>query len=89
MSHPAHIYRSLEEYTAIFIDTPAGRRRASREWKAHIEKHGNVPMILKCAVCSGREQKMDIKVGRYNVARPNKVLRDEAAGEVRQVPEPE
>ncbi len=44
---------------------------------AHIEKHGNVPLILKCTVCSGKERALDIKHGAYTPKRPSKRLRDE------------
>lgn len=56
-------------------------RYAKRVWKQHIAKNGNVPMIIKCAVCSGKEFKSDIKHGRYQKRRPSKILRDEMRGE--------
>lgn len=77
MSHPAHVYNTLEEWVARFSDSPAGRRRAHRTWKQHVSKHGNVPKVVKCSVCSGKELRLDIKHGAYNVARPSRVLRDE------------
>lgn len=77
-THPAHVYNSLEEWLARFTDTVSGRRRARRTWKLHIEKNGNVPLVTKCSICSGKELKNDIKHGSFNPARPSKRLRDEA-----------
>lgn len=55
-------------------------RRAKQTWKRHVEKHGNVPMVIKCAVCSGKEFKEDVKHGRYKLSRPTKTERDEQKG---------
>jgi len=75
MSHSAKTYNTYEEFRA----TCRTERYARRTWKLHIEKHGNVPLIRKCSICSGEERKMDIKHGSYRPKRPSKRLRDEAA----------
>jgi hypothetical protein len=64
---------NYEEFKANCVN----ERYARRVWKIHTEKNGNVPMIVKCAICSGEEQKIDIKLGRYRPKRPSKRLRDE------------
>ncbi len=57
-------------------------RWASVRWKQHIEKHGNVPLIIQCGVCSGREVKDAIKHGAYKPDRKSKTIRDEEKTEV-------
>jgi hypothetical protein len=34
-------------------------------WKRHVEKHGNVPLVRQCSICSGKAYKRDIKKGVY------------------------
>lgn len=95
MSHHAHTIHSLDELIEYCTQynsggeikaEPEGPRRdkfvrnARRRWKRHIEKNGNVPMVLKCAVCSGTEFKNDIKHGRFSPRRPSKRLREEMKG---------
>lgn len=88
MSHHAHVYHSLEEWTGTCFDSttgtcfdsPKGKRYAAKVWKRHIEKNGNVPLIRKCSICSGKEHRLDIKHGGYNPKRPSKRLRIEAEG---------
>ena len=77
--HHAHVYRTLECWLDAHIDTPKARRYAQKVWKLHVEKHGNVPIIRKCTICSGKEQKLDIKHGCWNPARPPRTVRDEDA----------
>jgi hypothetical protein len=77
MSHAARVYLTYEE----FAEDCVSEKYARKVWKAHIAKHGNVPMIVKCAICSGKEQKLDIKHGRYTPKRPSKRLRDEQRGQ--------
>lgn len=81
-SHHAHIYNTLEEYCASRVNTERCQRKARARWKAHIEKHGNVPLIEKCQVCSGREEK-EIVERKYGTKREwyrsSKVERDEIA----------
>ena len=76
MSHSARVYHTYEEFAASCTN----ERHARKVWKLHVEKHGNVPLILKCPVCSGEEQKMDIKLGKYRPKRPSKRFRDEQRG---------
>lgn len=54
------------------------RRYWIKRWKI-ATRDGNRKglMIIKCAVCSGEERKMDIKLGRYKKSRPTKAERDE------------
>lgn len=77
MAHVAHIYRTKEQFLAALVDTPRAQRWGQRVWKQHIEKHGNVPMVQKCSVCSGQERKDDIKHGSFKPKRPSKRIRDE------------
>lgn len=71
--HRAVVYRNKEEFVALW----KSRRYGLRLWKEHIEKHGNVPIIQQCAICSGRDRALDIKHGKFNPKRPSKRLRDE------------
>ena len=77
-SHPAKVYRSFEQWLGAFIDTDRARRMAIRIWKRHVARNGNVPLIQKCSVCSGKEQKWDRKHGKWNTPRPKKSVRDES-----------
>ncbi len=88
-SHPAEIYNTLHELLVEMEcvekqgeenSAKKSRRYWTKVWKRHTEKHGNVPLIMKCAVCSGTEWKEDIKRGRYKPARKSKVERDELKG---------
>lgn len=71
MSHPAKIYYSLdqliEERSCNGIRGDA-KRRLTILWKQHVEKKGNVPLIIKCAICSGKERLRDIKHGTFKVS---------------------
>jgi uncharacterized protein involved in tolerance to divalent cations len=75
MSHPAKVYTSLEQLIAETVVRTYDKyvvdaiRHARRRWKNHIEKNGEVPLIVKCSVCSGEEAKQDVKAGRYSSAR--------------------
>lgn len=75
MSHPAKVYTTLEHFLADAVDRTYKKfvahaaRKARRRWKNHIEKNGEVPLIIKCSVCSGEEAKQDVKAGRYSSAR--------------------
>lgn len=72
--HPAHIFNTIEELVAYWCGDLEGEARIKPEriarkiWKKHIEKHGNVPLIRKCTICSGAEHKMDIKLGKWKVS---------------------
>lgn len=75
MSHPAHVYTTLESYLEYRAGTDTtdknydrNKRRACKRWKIHIEKNGNVPLVVKCQICSGKERKMDIKLGKVRVS---------------------
>lgn len=75
-NHRAHVYYTLEEWLK---DYP-GHKRAKRIalWKKHIAKHGNVPLVIKCAICSGQEEKRNRKRGIWRMPRPVKSVRDES-----------
>ena len=73
MCHTARVYNNYEAFRADCVT----ERYARRVWKIHIAKNGLVPMIVKCATCSGQERKLDIKHGSYRPKRPSKRLRDE------------
>lgn len=75
--HHAHLYHNLAEWLAALCDTPKVQKWGRAQWKRHVEKHGNVPMIRKCSVCSGKGRKLDIKHGSFKPSRPTKGERDE------------
>ena len=75
MSHPAHVFTTLESYLEYRAGTDTtdknyerNKRRACKRWKDHIARHGNVPLITKCQICSGKEYKMDVKLGNVRVS---------------------
>jgi hypothetical protein len=77
-NHHAHVYRTWEEFSKVWI--PKAQRWARRIWNEDVAKHGNVPYITKCSVCSGREQDHEVrrKYGnKRGFHRPTKVERDE------------
>lgn len=79
--HHAHLYYTLQEYLASHsVGTPTSDRYWTIRWNRHVEKRGNVPVVSKCAECSGKVRKLDLKLGRFKAARPSKVLRDESKG---------
>jgi hypothetical protein len=79
--HPANIFNTLQGYLDHAVgprtnyvgsgkyDSPEFYdrcvRRHTATWKKHIEKHGHVPLILKCSTCSGKGFKNDIKHGKF------------------------
>ena len=88
--HPTRVIRSLLQLLEYVNCAPKDddkdddeikkrqRRYWTRKWKLHIEKHGrNQPMLFKCSICSGEEQKWDIKHGKWKKSRPTKAERDE------------
>lgn len=86
MCHPAQVINSLEELLSSvgYYDEDINpnfkikiHRYWTRVWKRHIERNGNIPLIRKCAICSGKEMKTDIKLGHYKPSRPSKIERDE------------
>ena len=78
-NHRAHVYNTLEEFLASLIDTPHAQKWGKRRWRIHLDKNGNVPLIRKCSICSGKEQKQNIKHGIWKEPRPNKAERSEVA----------
>lgn len=85
-SHHAHVYRTLEsflKYCAGPNDGSESFKRRVRSWTAkwnkYVEKHGNVPLIVKCNICSGKERKEEIKTGMFKVSTRNekKLLKEE------------
>jgi len=88
-NHPAVIYNTLQSLLeAMECVEKQGeddwakkaRRFWIKKWKRHIEKHGNVPYITKCGVCSGEHQRWEVKTGKWKPGRPSKIERDEMAG---------
>lgn len=76
-THRCNVYNNKESYVANFIGEKAQRKAIAR-WNAHIAKHGNVPMIEQCSICSGYADRKAIKQGVRREKRPSKTLRDEA-----------
>jgi hypothetical protein len=79
-SHPARVYHSLNEFLTDYSDgREEDERYARMVWKKHIEKHGNVPLILKCSQCSGADHKFDIKSGKFKISTRSdqRIIRDE------------
>jgi hypothetical protein len=91
--HHTHVFTTLEAFVSHYADPwrEGGDEEMAKEadkfarkiWKRHVQKHGNVPLIRKCAVCSGEERRLDIKHGAFNPKRPSKRLRDEIKGEIK------
>ena len=88
-NHNAAIYNSLpellEEMKCAYSqeedkETQKRRRYWIKVWKRHVEKHGNVPLIMKCSLCSGLDFKKGVKKGIYKAVRPSKPERDEMKG---------
>lgn len=85
MSHPASVYNTLGQLLSDCcgeIGSPGYEKKVrfwTKIWKKHVDKHGNVPYIMKCAVCSGAEHKHDIKCGKFKVStrEANKLLKEE------------
>lgn len=71
--HRTHVYHTFEQFAASRVDLA----EAKRTWKKHVEKHGSVPIIQECALCSGAEEKRLIKDGKWKAKRPSKRLRDD------------
>jgi hypothetical protein len=76
-NHTGHQYNTLEEYLASRVQTEEAQRKSRIVWKKHVEKHGNVPLIEKCSICSGKAEKLDRKHGMRTEKRPTKSERDE------------
>jgi hypothetical protein len=74
--HCARIFTTFEAFLEEWLDYKIARII----WKNHVEKHGNVPLIQKCSICSGRELKIVRKLGKWKDNRPTKSERDEIAG---------
>lgn len=68
MSHRAKIYHSLDQLLKDSVDSVNAKRHWTIKWKRHIEKRGNVPLIIKCGICSGKERLHDIKNGNFKVS---------------------
>lgn len=77
MTHRAIAYHNLSQFLDAHVNTVSAQRRARIEWKKHVTKHGNVPMVLQCPLCSGKEQRVDVKLGKYKLSRPTRQERDE------------
>lgn len=79
MSHPAKIYYSLDQLIEERSHNhPKSLRFLTRLWKRHFEKNGNRPLIIKCAICSGKERLKDIKHGNFKIStRVSKRQKDE------------
>lgn len=76
--HPARVYTNLKDLLAECSNgKPDGVRFWTKTWRSHVEKRGNVPYVMKCAVCSGEERRADIKYGKRKLSRPVKSERDE------------
>ena len=88
MSHPARLYHTLEQLLGDMVGDMVGEdteqawriRHWTRIWKQHRARHGNVPLIIRCPICSGRAHVLDIKHGCWKLARPSKAERDEQKG---------
>ncbi len=71
MSHRAKTYWSLDQLikerscNGVRGDV---KRRLIMLWKRHSERNGNRPLIIKCAICSGKERLRDIKHGNFKVS---------------------
>ena len=76
-AHSCRVFTTKEEYVSNFLRTTQSRRKAIARWNAHIARNGNVPMLIKCSICSGKETRIALKKGIIREKRPSKRLRDE------------
>ena len=93
MPHSARVYHSLAQLLEDCVGpratfTPYRKSYEesvhfwTRKWNRHIEKHGNVPYLIKCAVCSGQEMRHMIKTGKWKVStRKPKESHDQDGGD--------
>ena len=75
--HAAHVYNSITELLDHAVGNKSdwssennynkSRRHWIRVWNRHRARNGNTPLVLKCAICSGKERKRDIASGRWKV----------------------
>lgn len=72
--HPLRSYRTLDEFLSSVIGV--GYSKAHKhyrfwvaKWNAWKAKHPGLPYRIKCAICSGKEAKMDRKLGRWKTSR--------------------
>lgn len=81
MPHPADVYYSLKTLLQKEVYDFEGKypwctkshtikqiKYWTRRWKNHVKKHGHVPLVLKCKICSGKERREDIKKGIWKVS---------------------
>lgn len=77
MSHRTRVHLNFDQYSSEWVNTTRAQRRAKILWKRHVEKHGNVPMICQCSICSGADRKWEVKHGLWKPSRQVKSVRDE------------
>ena len=68
MPHSAKIYWSLDQLLERSCNNANSIRFHVRLWKRHFKKRGNTPLIIKCAICSGKQRKNDIKHGIWKIS---------------------
>lgn len=66
--HCSCVYHSRETYLASHPNTPGAQRRAAARWKRWVERNGNVPLVVKCSICSGDDHRHAIKTGAFKVS---------------------
>ena len=62
--HRAIVYNSFEEYAEDYED----KRKARIRWNRHVKRNGNVPLVVKCSICSGKALQHDIKEGKFKMS---------------------
>lgn len=75
--HHAHVYHTLSDLLDRNLSPKAdyenenqylkARKYWVRIWNSHRARNGNIPLVLKCSICSGKEHKKEIKEGRWKV----------------------
>ena len=59
-NHRTRVYYTYEQFAAACTD----ERYARKVWKRHTERNGNVPLVQECSICSGAEERLEVKRGR-------------------------
>lgn len=75
--HPPHTFRTLDEFLSQVLGS--GYSKAHKhyrfwvaKWNAWKARHPGLPYMIKCAICSGREAKLDRKHGRWKNHKPHR-----------------
>ena len=79
MPHRAKLYYSLSQLLEYMTPKEDSSKEAQKRkdrivrfwtarWKRHFARNGNVPLIVKCSICSGKERLHEIKSGKWKIS---------------------